>query len=94
MVSDARSRALRIPAVLFVVSLGVTLACREDSEEPPIANCPELTEEASCSDADGCAWDPIDLECVVECARVESMSLCDEQDQCFWDGGTCHYGIA
>lgn len=97
MVSD-RFAALRIPAALFVVGLGATIACREDAGggggDAPIAMCTTLVDEASCEDAEGCAWDPVDLECVVECARIEQMTLCDEQDQCFWDGGTCHYGIA
>lgn len=95
MVTHARSGALRVPAALFVVALGVTLACREaPDDEEPIAMCHDITDEASCEDGSGCAWDPQDLECVVDCARIDTMTVCDEQDSCFWDGGTCHYGIA
>jgi hypothetical protein len=95
MASDVRFRGLRIPVALFVVGFGTTSACGDDDDgDGPIAMCTEIRDDASCEDADGCAWDPVDLECVVECARIETMMLCDEQDQCFWDGGTCHYGIA
>lgn len=52
-----------------------------------------FTTEAACDDGQGCAWDPQDAECVVDCAALDDRVSCNGQEACFWNADVCHFGV-
>lgn len=85
-------RALRIPRLLAATAIGFIAAC-PDEGQGPIDECTEYTSMSACEDGSGCAWDPEDGECVVDCAAIDERDLCNAQENmCFWDGQDCHFG--
>jgi hypothetical protein len=78
--------------VLVATVVGMVAACPDGPPEPP-EDCPALGDMAACEDGTGCAWDPEDAECVVDCAAIDQRGTCNAQDECFWITDVCHFGV-
>lgn len=85
-------RSLTIPRVLTAAAIGLVSACPDDNGSGP-DDCPMYASMDQCEAGDGCAWDPQDLECVVDCAAIGSRATCNDQERCFWEGDVCHFGV-